>query len=185
MVKKVHTPLTKDMVKDLKAGDVVSINGTIYAARDAAHKKLVNIIKEGKDLPFDVKDQIIYYVGPCPAKPGAVIGSAGPTTSGRMDAYAPELIKLGLTGMIGKGVRSEKVIRAMKEYGAVYFGAVGGAGALIAKNIIEQEIIAFPELGPEAIRRLVVKDFPVTVIIDSYGHNLYQIGREKYRKQLF
>jgi len=142
---------------------------------------MVNLIQEGRPLPFDIRDQIIYYVGPCPAKPGEVIGSAGPTTSSRMDAYAPLLIKLGLKGMIGKGLRSEAVVDAMKSYGAVYFGAIGGAGALIAKSIVAEELIAFPELGTEAIRKLTVKDFPAVVIIDSYGNDLYKIGREKYR----
>jgi fumarate hydratase subunit beta len=179
-MKTINTPLTKATVKQLIAGDIAVINGIIYAARDAAHKKIVNLIHKGKPLPFDIKNQIIYYVGPCPAKPGNVIGSAGPTTSSRMDAYAPELIELGLTGMIGKGLRSESVISAMKKYGAVYFGAIGGAGAFIAKTIIAEEVIAFPELGPEAVRKLLVKDFPVTVLIDSFGNNLYEIGREKY-----
>lgn len=180
----IKTPLTKERVRQLRAGDTIKINGTIYAARDAAHKLMINLINEGKELPFDIKDQIIYYVGPCPAKPGKVIGSAGPTTSGRMDAYAPKLIDLGLNGMIGKGLRNEKVIEAMKKNGAVYFGATGGAGALIAQSIIKEEVIAFPELGPEAIRRLTVKDFPVTVIIDSEGNNLYEKGREKYRMSI-
>ena len=181
-MKIINTPLTKETVKELNAGDVVVIRGIIYAARDAAHKKMIDLIHRGEPLPFDVKNQVIYYVGPCPAKPWDVIGSAGPTTSSRMDAYAPELIKLGLTGMIGKGIRSKGVINAMKEYGSIYFGAIGGAGALIAKTIIEEEIIAFPELGPEAIRKLVVKDFPATVIIDSLGNNLYEVGRKKHRK---
>jgi fumarate hydratase subunit beta len=177
---RIETPFTKDAVKKLKAGDTVYINGTIYGARDAAHKKLVALIEEGKELPFDVKDQIIYYVGPCPAKPGSVIGSAGPTTSGRMDAYAPYLIERGLTGMIGKGARSEKVKASIVEHGAVYFGATGGAGALLSKRIISEEIIAFPELGPEALRRFTVKDFPATVVVDSTGTDLYVTGREKY-----
>ncbi|ABN54286.1 MAG TPA: Fe-S-containing hydro-lyase [Hungateiclostridium thermocellum] len=177
----IEAPLTGEKARELRAGDVVSINGTIYTARDAAHKKMVNLIQEGRPLPFDIRDQIIYYVGPCPAKPGEVIGSAGPTTSSRMDAYAPLLIKLGLKGMIGKGLRSEAVVDAMKSYGAVYFGAIGGAGALIAKSIVAEELIAFPELGTEAIRKLTVKDFPAVVIIDSYGNDLYKIGREKYR----
>jgi len=177
---KIQTPLTKEKVSKLKAGDNVSISGTIYAARDAAHKRMISLIEEGKSLPFDVKDQIIYYVGPCPARPGQVIGSAGPTTSGRMDAYTPALISLGLTGMIGKGLRSKEVIDAMVKHGAVYFGAIGGAGALIANTIESEEVIAFPDLGPEAIRKLVVRDFPATVIIDSYGNNLYEIGRKRY-----
>jgi len=177
----IETPLTKDKVRALKAGDTVSLNGVIYAARDAAHKRMISMLQKGESLPFDIRDQIIYYVGPCPSKPGQVIGSAGPTTSSRMDAYAPILIELGLTGMIGKGLRSSEVIEAMAEFGAVYFGAIGGAGALIAKSIVSQEIVAFPELGPEAVRKLVVKDFPATVIIDSFKNDLYKIGREKYR----
>lgn len=179
---KIKTPFTMNDVKSLKAGDAVLISGTIYAARDAAHKKLIGLINEEKELPFDVRDQIIYYVGPCPAGPGHVIGSAGPTTSGRMDAYAPVLIERGLTGMIGKGLRSEQVVSAMVRYGAVYFGATGGAGALLAKTIIAEEITAFPELGTEALRKLTVKDFPATVIIDSSGTDLYKTGRERYRK---
>jgi len=181
-IKYISTPLDKATAKQLKAGDQVSVNGIIYAARDAAHKKMCKMLEEGKELPFDMNDQIIYYVGPCPARPGEVIGSAGPTTSGRMDAYAPRLIGQGLTGMVGKGLRNDEVINAMKKHGAVYFGATGGAGAHIAKSIISEEIVAFPELGPEAIRRLTVKDFIVTVIIDSYGNNLYLSGREKYKE---
>lgn len=184
MIKHICTPLDKTTVRQLKAGDMVSINGTIYAARDAAHKRMCSMLDEGKELPFDVRDQIIYYVGPCPARPGEVIGSAGPTTSGRMDAYAPRLIERGLTGMIGKGLRNDAVINAIKKHQAVYFGATGGAGAHIAKSIISEEIVAFPELGPEAIRKLTVKDFIVTVIIDSYGNNLYITGREKYKEIL-
>ncbi len=143
----IETPLTIEKAKKLKAGDIVSISGIIYTARDAAHKKMIALLGEGKELPFDIENQVIYYVGPCPARPGEVIGSAGPTTSGRMDAYTPELIKLGLKGMIGKGLRSKEVIDAMKKYGAVYFGAIGGAAALIALRIVKEEIIAFPELG--------------------------------------
>lgn len=176
-----ETPFYVEKVRELKAGDTVSINGIIYTARDAAHKCMINMIQAGKSLPFDIRDQIIYYVGPCPAKEGQVIGSAGPTTSSRMDAYAPQLIEMGLRGMIGKGLRSKEVVEAMIKYGSVYFGAIGGAAALIAKSIVSEEIIAFPELGTEAVRRLVVKDFPATVIIDSYGNNLYETGREKYR----
>ncbi|WP_265447551.1 Fe-S-containing hydro-lyase [Acetivibrio straminisolvens] len=177
----IEAPLTEEKARELRAGDIVSINGIIYTARDAAHKKMVSLVEEGKPLPFDIRDQIIYYVGPCPAKPGEIIGSAGPTTSSRMDAYAPCLIKLGLKGMIGKGLRNEAVIDAMKSHGAVYFGAIGGAGALIAKSIVAEELIAFPELGTEAIRKLTVKDFPAIVIIDSYGNNLYKTGREKFQ----
>ena len=178
----VETPLTREMIKNLRAGDTLNVNGIVYAARDAAHKKMIELLKEGKNLPFEISEQIIYYVGPCPARQGEIIGSAGPTTSSRMDAYAPKLIQLGLTGMIGKGLRSREVIEAMKLYGAVYLGAIGGAGALIAKTIIKEEIVAFPELGPEALRKLTVKDFPTTVIIDMYGGNLYETGREIYRQ---
>ncbi len=183
MIRSIRTPLDKAAARELKAGDLISINGILYSARDAAHKKMCTLLDEGRELPFDVKDQIIYYVGPCPARPGEVIGSAGPTTSGRMDAYAPRLIAQGLTGMIGKGLRNDEVINAMKTYGAVYFGATGGAGAHIARSIISEEMVAFPELGTEAIRRLTVKDFIVTVIIDSFGNNLYVSGREKYMER--
>lgn len=179
---RIDAPLTREMARTLKAGDLVRINGFIYTGRDAAHKRLIGLLDSGRELPFDVRNQIIYYVGPCPAKPGQVIGSAGPTTSGRMDAYAPALIERGLTGMIGKGLRSTEVVNAMKEYGAVYFGATGGAAALIAKCIKSEEIVAFEDLGTEAIRRLKVQDFEVTVIIDSLGNNLYSTGREKYKK---
>lgn len=179
---KINTPFTKQMARQLKAGDAVEISGVIYAARDAAHKKLTALLDEGRELPIDIRDQIIYYVGPCPARPGMVIGSAGPTTSGRMDAYAPRLVELGLTGMVGKGLRSEKVIEAMKEHGAVYFGATGGAGALLSKCIIAQEVTAFPELGTEALRKLTVKDFPAVVVIDSEGRDLYSLGREEYKR---
>ena len=177
----IETPLKKETIQELKAGDTVRINGVIYTARDAAHKKMIELIQEGKELPFDVKDQIIYYVGPCPAREDQIIGSAGPTTSSRMDAYAPKLIELGLGGMIGKGLRSDEVVSAMVKYEAVYFGAIGGAAALIAKRIVKEEIVAFPELGPEAIRKLEVRDFPATVIIDACGNNLYESGKKKYR----
>lgn len=179
---RIETPLTQEKVARLKAGDNVLISGIVYTARDAAHKKMVEALARGEALPFAVKDQIIYFVGPTPAKEGQVIGSAGPTTSGRMDAYSPVLIEKGLTGMIGKGLRAPEVIAAMKEHGAVYFGAIGGAGALIAKRIIAAEIIAYPELGPEAVRRIEVKDFPAMVIIDSEGNNLYETGKAQYRK---
>lgn len=179
---RIETPLTQEKVKGLKAGDNVLISGVIYTGRDAAHKKMVEALEQGVDLPFTMKDQIIYFVGPTPAKEGQVIGSAGPTTSGRMDAYSPKLIVEGLTGMIGKGLRSQEVIEAMKKHGAVYFGAIGGAGALIAKRIVSAEVIAYPELESEAVRRLVVKDFPVIVIIDHEGNNLYDIGKAQYRR---
>ena len=176
------TPLTNEVLQTLKSGDIVSITGKIYTARDAAHKKLVELIEEGKKLPINIKDEIIYYAGPCPAKPGNVIGSAGPTTSGRMDAYAPCLIKLGLSGMVGKGERNASVIEAMKEYGSIYFGAIGGAGALISKKILKAKVVAFEELGTEAIRELWVEDFPCVVIIDSEGNDLYKSERKKYER---
>lgn len=178
----ITAPFDRDLAKTLKAGDTVSLSGIIYTARDAAHKKMIELLNQGKELPFEIQNQTIYYVGPCPAKEGQVIGSAGPTTSYRMDAYAPTLIELGQTGMIGKGLRGQNVINAMKEFGAVYFGAIGGAGALMAECIKSQEIIAFPELGAEALRRLKVEDMPLTVIIDSEGNNLYDTGKAKYRK---
>lgn len=177
----IKTPLSKERARSLKAGDLVSITGIIYSARDAAHKKITELLSEGKELPFDLKDQIIFYAGPCPARPGAVIGPVGPTTSGRMDAYASALIELGLTGMIGKGLRSKNVVDAMVKHQAVYFAATGGTAAVIAKSIKEQEVIAFPELGTEAVRKLTVKDFKVVVAIDSFGNSLYVTGKEKYR----
>lgn len=170
----ITTPITREEVKKLKAGDRVLISGTVYTARDAAHKRLIENIADGAELPVDIKDIAIYYAGPAPAKPGQVIGSCGPTTSGRMDAYAPTLIKLGQTVMIGKGERSQEVINAMKAHGAVYLGAIGGAGALIAKSIISAEIVAYDDLGTEAIRKLTVKDFPAIVVIDADGNNLYE-----------
>ena len=170
----IETPLTIDKVKSLKCGDSVLISGEIYTARDAAHKRMIEQLQKGEALPFGIKDKIIYYAGPTPAKPGQVIGSCGPTTSGRMDAYAPTLIRLGLTGMIGKGERTDDVVNAMTECGAIYFGAIGGAGALIAKSITSAEVIAYDDLGTEAVRRLTVKDFPAVVIIDSDGNNLYK-----------
>ena len=176
----ITTPLTRDKVKELKAGDSCLISGVIYTARDAAHKRLCELVAAGKELPMDVADSIIYFVGPTPAKPGQAIGSAGPTTSYRMDAYSPILIEQGLTGMIGKGKRGPEVIDAMKKHGAVYFGAIGGCGALLSECIKEAEIVAYEDLGAEAIRRLVVKDFPVVVIIDSEGNNLYETGKANY-----
>jgi len=179
---KINAPLTKEKAMELRAGDMVLISGSIYTGRDAAHKKLMEAIANGEQLPFDPKDQIIYYVGPTPAKPGAVIGSAGPTTSSRMDNMTVPLLERGLTGMIGKGARSEEVIDGMKRVGAVYFGAVGGAGALISTCIKSSEIVAYEELGPEAIRRIYVEDFPAVVVIDSRGGNLYESERSKYSK---
>lgn len=175
-------PLTDEDVRRLKIGDRVLISGIIYTGRDAAHKRLFDLLKEGKDLPFDIKGQIIYYVGPTPARPGQVFGSAGPTTSYRMDAYSPALIEKGLKGMIGKGMRSEAVKEAMKKYKAVYFAATGGAGALLAKRVKKAEVVAYEDLGPEAIRRLEVEDLPVIVINDIWGNDLYIEGERRYRK---
>jgi len=180
---KLKTPLSDEDVEKLKAGDIVYLTGTLYTARDAAHKRLVDLIKEGKELPFDLKGAVIYYVGPTPPKPGEVIGSAGPTTSYRMDPYAPILIEHGLKGMIGKGKRNQAVREACVKHKAVYFGAVGGAAALIAKAIKKAEVIAYPELGPEAIRRIEVEDFPVVVVNDTYGNDLYEEGRKAWEKK--
>ena len=182
MENRITTPLTLEKTRDLHCGDNVLISGVIYTGRDAAHKRLVELLQQGKELPLDVKDAIIYYVGPAPAQPGKVIGSAGPTTSYRMDAYAPALLDIGLKGMIGKGKRSPEVIESMKKNGAVYFGAIGGAGALLAKCIKKAEVIAYEDLGAEAIRRLEVEDLPAVVIIDSEGNNLYEQGRADYLK---
>jgi len=179
----ITTPLTREKVATLKSGDSVLITGVIYTARDAAHKRLCELVAQGKELPMDVKDSIIYFVGPTPARPGEAIGSAGPTTSYRMDAYSPILIAEGQTGMIGKGKRSPEVVAAMKEHGAVYFGAIGGCGALLSNCIKKAEVIAYEDLGAEAIRRLEVEDFPVIVIIDSEGNNLYETGRAEYLAQ--
>lgn len=180
MAVSLNTPLTREDAKKLKAGDSCLISGVIYTARDAAHKRLCELIAKGEELPLDVKNSIIYFVGPTPAKPGQAIGSAGPTTSYRMDAYSPDLIALGQTGMIGKGKRGPEVIEAMKKYGAVYFGAIGGCGALLSKCIKKAEVIAYEDLGAEAICRLEVEDFPVVVVIDSKGNNLYETGRMNY-----
>jgi len=177
----ITAPLNDDVVSKLRAGDRVLLNGVILTGRDAAHKKLFELIKEGKELPVDLKGQIIYYVGPSPAKPGQAIGSAGPTTSGRMDAYTPAILDLGLKGMIGKGLRSKEVLESIKKNKAVYFASTGGAAALISKRITEAEVIAYPELGPEAIHRLKVDNFPVIVVNDAFGGDLYKQGREKYQ----
>ena len=184
MTNKLQTPLTREKVRTLKAGDSCLISGTIYTARDAAHKRLCELVAQGKELPMDIKDAIIYFVGPTPAKPGQATGSAGPTTSYRMDAYSPTLISIGQTGMIGKGKRGPEVIDAMKECGCVYFGAIGGCGALLSKCIKKAEVIAYEDLGAEAIRRLEVEDFPVIVVIDSQGNNLYENGRKAYLEQI-
>ena len=177
---KITTPFTREAARKLRAGDSCLISGVIYTARDAAHKRLCDLVEEGKSLPLDIKDSIIYFVGPTPAKPGQAIGSAGPTTSYRMDAYSPAMIALGQTGMIGKGRRGQEVVDAMTESGAVYFGAIGGAGALLAKCIKSAELIAYEDLGAEALRKLYVEDMPLVVIIDSEGNNLYELGREEY-----
>jgi len=176
-------PLSDEDIEKLNFGDRVLISGFIYTARDAAHKRLFDLLKQGKDIPFDIKGQIIYYVGPTPPKPGQIIGSAGPTTSYRMDVYSPLLIEKGLKGMIGKGMRSKEVKEAMIRYKAVYFAATGGAGALLSKRIKKSEIVAYEDLGPEAIRRLQVDDFPVIVVNDVKGNDLYIEGERKYRKE--
>jgi len=168
-----NIPLSDNDVINLKTGDKVLINGVIYTARDAAHKRIVEAIDSGSELPFDLNGQVIYYAGPSPAKPGSVIGSCGPTTSSRMDAYTPKLIQHGLKGMIGKGKRSKEVKEAIMAHISVYFAAVGGVAALLSKTIVEAEIIAYPDLEPESVRRLVVKDFPVIVAIDVYGNDIY------------
>ncbi len=180
MEKRITLPLTPELAKTLKAGDSVLLTGTIYTSRDAGHKRMCESIAKGEPLPFDPTDATIYYVGPTPAKPGQVIGSAGPTTSGRMDAYAPTMMSVGARGMIGKGARLPEVIEAMKEHSGVYFGAIGGAGALLAKCIKSAELIAFEDLGAEALRKLYVEDMPLVVIIDSEGNNLYEQGRNAY-----
>ena len=181
-IKRITTPLTDEVVEELRIGDKVLITGVIYTGRDAAHKRLIELIDRGEDLPIDIKGQIIYYVGPSPAKPGKPIGSAGPTTSGRMDPYAPKLLERGLKGMIGKGMRSQAVKDAMVKHKAVYLGATGGAAALIAKAIKKAEVVAYEDLGPEAIMRLEVEDFPVVVINDVHGGDLYEEGAAKYRR---
>jgi len=182
MAKKITLPLNEETLKDLRAGDDVLLTGTIYVGRDAAHKKMIEALDRGEKLPFDIKGQTIYFMGPTPARPGKPIGAAGPTTSGRMDSYSPRLIAEGLKGMIGKGMRSTAVIEAMKQHKAVYFGAIGGAGALASKSIKKAEVVAYEELGAEALRRLEVTDFPVTVVNDAYGGDLYQEGKAKYRR---
>lgn len=182
MEKYIKAPLEKEIVKTLRAGDYVYITGTIYTARDAAHKRMDETLREGKELPVPLKDGIVYYMGPSPAREGRVIGSAGPTTASRMDKYTPKLLDLGLSGMIGKGKRSKEVIDAIIRSQSVYFAAVGGAGALLSKCIQESEVVAYDDLGTEAIRRLTVKKFPVIVVIDCEGNNLYETAIEQYKK---
>ncbi len=177
---RVNAPLSKTEAAKLRAGDEALISGYIYTARDAAHKRICEMLDRGEEPPFELRDSVIYYVGPTPAREGEIIGSCGPTTSGRMDAYAPRLIALGETGMIGKGERSAAVVEAMKEHTAVYFAAVGGAGALLAETVKERVPVAFPDLGAEEIVRLRVENFPAVVVIDSLGGNAYRLGREKY-----
>ncbi|MCD6399375.1 Fe-S-containing hydro-lyase [candidate division WOR-3 bacterium] len=181
--KRIKTPLSDEDIKNLRMGENVLLSGTIYTGRDAAHKRFIQAIEKGENIPFEPEGQVIYYVGPAPAKPGMPIGSAGPTTSYRMDPYTPKLLELGLAGMIGKGQRSEIVVNAMKKYGAVYFAAVGGAAALIAKSVREAKIIAYEDLGPEAVRKLFVEDLPLIVAIDTYGNDLYVEGVKKYRRE--
>ncbi|MBO4297725.1 MAG: Fe-S-containing hydro-lyase [Clostridia bacterium] len=183
-VKTIRLPLTQREARTLRAGETVLLSGTIYTGRDAAHKRLIQLLDEGGELPIDVRDQVIYYVGPAPASPGHAVGSAGPTTSYRMDPYAPRLIELGLSGMIGKGKRNQAVIDAMKRYGAVYFGAVGGAAALISRSIKSSEIVCYEDLGSEAIHRFDIENFPVIVLIDSAGGSLYESGPAAFRAEL-
>ncbi len=180
--KRIRAPFDDETARSLRAGDSVLVSGTILAARDAAHKRLVECLDKGEKLPVDLTGQVIYYVGPTPAKPGHAIGSAGPTTAGRMDAYTPRLIREGLKGMIGKGYRKPEVVEAMKEHGVPYLAAVGGAGALIARSIKSYTVLAWPELGPEALALMEVEDFPAIVVIDSLGCNYYEAGQKPYRK---
>jgi fumarate hydratase subunit beta len=184
MEKHIQLPITREIARTIKSGDACLLSGVIYTARDAAHKRLCELADAGKPLPFDIENATIYYVGPTPAKPGHVIGSAGPTTSYRMDAYSPTLIALGETGMIGKGKRSPEVVEAMKRHGAVYFAAIGGAGALLSSCIKKAEIVCYEDLGAEAVRRLEVEDLPVVAVIDAEGNNLYANGRKAYLESI-
>ena len=179
----IETPLKKEDIEKLKAGDIVKISGIIYTARDAAHKKMCELLEKNQELPFEPEGAVIYYVGPSPEKPGQIIGSAGPTTSGRMDAYTPSLLLAGVKGMIGKGIRSDKARESIVKNKAVYFAATGGAAALISRSVISSRVIAYEELGTEAVRELVVKDLPVIVINDIYGNDLYTEGQKKYREE--
>lgn len=183
MERRIKLPLTEELAKTLHAGDTIYLTGIIYTARDAGHQRMCEALERGEKLPFDPVNATIYYVGPTPAKPGQVIGSAGPTTSGRMDAYTPTMMAAGVRGMIGKGARLPEVVEAMKVYRGVYFGAIGGAGALLAKCIKSAELIAYEDLGAEALRKLYVEEMPLVVIIDSWGNNLYETGRATYLQQ--
>lgn len=180
---RVDLPLTREALSALRAGDGVLLNGEMYTARDAAHRRMIACLEAGQPLPFDVRGQLIYYVGPAPASPGHAVGAAGPTTSTRMDRYTPRLLEEGLLGMLGKGRRSPEVIKSIVRHGAVYFGAVGGAAALLARSIVKSEVIAYEDLGPEAIHRFTVRDFPALVLIDSLGSNLYETGPAQYRTE--
>ena len=182
MNKVIQAPIRKEEIKNLQAGDYVYINGIIYTARDAAHKRMDDTLTRGEKLPLDIKNQMIYYMGPSPAREGRIIGSAGPTTASRMDKYAPRLLDLGLGAMIGKGKRSKEVLDAIVRNGSIYFAAVGGAGALLSKCIQKSEVIAYDDLGTEAIRKLEVKDFPVIVVVDAEGNNLYETAIEEYKR---
>jgi fumarate hydratase subunit beta len=181
-VKQITTPLNEDVIENLRAGDSVLVSGIIYTARDTAHKRLIELLDQGGTLPIDIRGQIICYAGSAPAKPGRPVGSIGPTTSCRMDTFTPRLIELGLKGMIGKGNRSEEVKEAIVKYKAVYFGAIGGAAALMARNVKKAEVVAYEDLGPEAIQKLEVENFPVVVVNDCHGGDLYQEGMEKYKR---
>ncbi len=181
-IRRIQTPLQDNVVAALRSGEKVLLSGQIYTARDAAHKRFIDALDRGEPLPFDVAGQVIYYCGPSPARPGRVIGACGPTTSSRMDAYAPRLLSLGLKGMIGKGKRAQAVKDAIKEFRAVYFGATGGAGALLSTVVLSAEVVAYGDLGPEAVVRLSVKDMPMFVINDIYGDDLYEAGMDRYRK---
>lgn len=182
MDRHIHTPITEEVTAELKSGDYVYITGTIYVARDAAHKRMIEALEEGKELPIDIKDSTIYYMGPSPAREGRPIGSAGPTTASRMDKYAPTLLDLGEKAMIGKGKRTKEVIDAIVRNKAVYFAAIGGAGALLSKCIVKSEVICYDDLGAEAIRKIDVENFPVIVVIDSEGNNLYETAIREYCK---
>lgn len=181
MDRQIQAPIAKETAKSLRAGDYVKITGTIYTARDAAHKRMIETLEKGEELPIEIQGNTIYYLGPTPAREGRPIGSAGPTTASRMDKYAPKLLDLGLVGMIGKGKRSQAVIDAVVRNGGVYFAAVGGAGAILSKKILSSEVVAYEDLGTEAIRKLTVEDFPVIVVIDSQGNNLYETAAEEWR----